>query len=332
MSNHHRSLRRPTCSYACVLLLHLCIVGPWSTTVEATPVWDIPDPVQTRINQAEALMRAGQRVEAIAALDETLTDYPGHRFTLYTKAKLLASSGRHEDAQKIVDILKQDDPVPAVVLHLQGFIYSRYGEWEQALEFYKQAYPAGHDRYMMNTMTEAYVRTEGTDATIDFLSDHLDRFPDEQNIRLTRARLHARQQAWALALRDYEAVREAMPQNPAPWKHIADLHMAQGDKAALGSAREAARLAPTVPEVLDTLGRALLAYGDPAEALAAMKKAVAGKPREAGFNFYYAKALAANGHDDEARDIMKGLAGSSTPFADEAQRFLETMAAEAPSP
>jgi tetratricopeptide (TPR) repeat protein len=281
------------------------------------------NPAATALRKAEALISQHKGKEALAALNDILDQYPTHRKTLYTKAKLLAAAQRLDEAQQIVDELLQDKPVAALVLHLQGYIYSRRKQWPQALEYYEQAYPHGHDRYLMNTMTSAYLHVKGPDATIDFLSVHLLEYPTEHNIRLSRAKLYQRQHQFSAALQDYELIKAEQPDNPVVWKNMADMFITQRDKRAIPYAKEAVRLAPTVPEVNDTLGRALLEFGEATEALEVLTRAHKAKPRDASIAYDYALALAANQAEEAAGKIMRELATSDSPVGTRARRYLE---------
>jgi len=307
---------------SCTRLILATLLLLSMTTLPATPVTDM-DPVAAALAEAEGLIGQKKGQRALAALDAILEQYPQHRPTLYTKAKLLAGAQRFDEAQEIVDVLLQEDPPATVVLHVQGYIYSRRGLWAEALEYYELAYPHGHDSRFMNTMTQTTLRVRGPDAAIDFLSAHLLEYPAENNIRLLRAKLYQRQHRFSAALEDYEFVKAAQPENPVAWKNLADMFIAQRDKRAIPHAREAVRLAPAVAEVNDTLGRALLEFGEAAEALQVLSKAHETKPGDAGIAYDYALALAANQNEEQARKVMTGLAEPDSPVGIRARTYLE---------
>ena len=83
------------------------------------------------------------------------------------------------------------------------------------------------------------------------------------------------------------------------------------------------RLAPTVPEVNDTLGRALLEFGEPTAALEVLTRAHKAKPQDASIAYDYALALAANQAEEQAGKIMQELATSDSPVGTRAKRYLE---------
>lgn len=284
------------------------------------------DPTAEALRNAETLISQQKGQEALAALNDILDQYPTHHKTLYTKAKLLAAAQRLDESQQIVDVLIQDKPVAALVLHLQGYIYSRREQWTEALEYYELAYPHGHDRYLINTMTQAYLNVKGPDAAIDFLSVHLLEYPTEHNTRLSRAKLYQRQHQFSAALEDYELIKAEQPQNPVVWKNMADMFITQRDKRAIPYAREAARLAPTVPEVNHTLGRALLEFGEATTALEVLNRAHKARPQDASIAYDYALALAANQGEEEAGEIMQELATSDSPVGSRAKRYLDDQA------
>ncbi|MEQ8515508.1 MAG: tetratricopeptide repeat protein [Chromatocurvus sp.] len=294
--------------------------------VVATPIGSaertIHDPAAPALDRAEALMDARDGRHAMRMLDDVLEDYPTHRRALHLKVKLLATTGKLDEAQSIIDPLMQDQPVAAVTLYMQGLIYSRRNDWENALVYYKQAYPYGHDKYSINTITRAYLNVEGTDATFAFLTAHLEKFPEESHVRFVRAKLYQSQHQFEDARADYDALVRAEPENPVPWKNLADMLIEQGDKRAVSHARTAYELAPKVPEIMVTLGRALLAFGEAEDALAVLSDARKARPRDPEIAYEYAVALFATGEPAEANTIMNTLAASDTAIGLRARRYL----------
>jgi Flp pilus assembly protein TadD len=97
---------------------------------------------------------------------------------------------------------------------------------------------------------------------------------------------------------------------------------------ALKHAQHAAKLAPTAPEVLDTLGVVLLQNGKPDEAVDVLRKAISASSKvDPEYQFHLAQALATTGKKDEARETLRASLHSDQPFKDkaEAQKLLAEL-------
>jgi Flp pilus assembly protein TadD len=79
---------------------------------------------------------------------------------------------------------------------------------------------------------------------------------------------------------------------------------------------QAQKLAPSSPDVADTLGWIKFQQKDAAGALELLNKAHSQKPKDGEITYHLARVLDANGKRDAARDLLKALLASNTQFKD----------------
>ncbi len=124
---------------------------------------------------------------------------------------------------------------------------------------------------------------------------------------------------WDAAAAGYSELREAgWDNNAIVMNNSAMVALERGSTAkAVEYARAAHALVPRDPEVMDTLGWALLRdKSSPAEALTLLRKAKDGLPGNVGIRWHYADALVANGRKAEAKTIIRSV----RKFADDKQK------------
>jgi predicted Zn-dependent protease len=76
---------------------------------------------------------------------------------------------------------------------------------------------------------------------------------------------------------------------------------------------------------MDTLGVTLLQQGETERALKMLKEASVKRPDLPTIKYHYAMALAQNGNKDEARKVLKRLAGADFPEKAEAHALLAEL-------
>ena len=79
--------------------------------------------------------------------------------------------------------------------------------------------------------------------------------------------------------------------------------------------------------MLDTLGTTLVRAGQPAEAVAPLRKAVEKAPNVRPIEFHLAEALAKQGQRDEARQVLRRALSGKEAFPEraEAEKLLREL-------
>ena len=96
---------------------------------------------------------------------------------------------------------------------------------------------------------------------------------------------------------------------------------------AVSWAQKGVQVAPSSPEMQDTLGWVYQARGDMVSAKAALQKAVRAQPRNPEFLYHMGVVFAKSGQKKEAADVLKqALALSQNfPSAGEARKLLASL-------
>ncbi len=127
----------------------------------------------------------------------------------------------------------------------------------------------------------------------------------------------------------YEHLLEGKPNDLVTLNNLAMIYQTQGDPRALETARRAYELAPTHPDVLDTLGWSLVEGGDPAAGLRYLRDAQSRQADLPGLSYHLAVGLYKTGrHDQAVRELQTVLAsGASGEEKKRAQDLLDVIQA-----
>ena len=124
-----------------------------------------------------------------------------------------------------------------------------------------------------------------------------------------------------------DAVLANNPNNSAALNNLAWILQQQGDyEKSRPLADRAYALAPS-PQAADTLGWALVKTGKAADALALLRQAAAGQPRDPTVQYHYAVALKQAGKTEEAKAVLTPALAAG-PFKDraDADQLMQSLA------
>jgi putative PEP-CTERM system TPR-repeat lipoprotein len=128
------------------------------------------------------------------------------------------------------------------------------------------------------------------------------------------------------AAEHYRAVLAARPADFVALNNLAWLYHELGDKRAVALAREAVRLAPHAPAIVDTLGWLLVQQGAADEGLQYLKTAVGQPGATTEIRYHHAVALARTGAIEEARrQLQEVLRDPQFANRSEAERLLREL-------
>lgn len=118
------------------------------------------------------------------------------------------------------------------------------------------------------------------------------------------------------AVKQYEAIQKAAPENPMVLNNLAFAAGRQKDPRAIGFAEQALKLAPNNPAILDTLGMLEVEKGDLQQGIARLEKARELSPKALAIRLNLAEAYGKAGKKPEARkEVESVLQESNLPPA-----------------
>src|SRR6185312_6987455 len=129
------------------------------------------------------------------------------------------------------------------------------------------------------------------------------------------------------AIAAYERVLKIDPDNVIALNNLGFLLTEKKNPKGLEYAERAHRLAPFNPGVLDTLGSAYTANGDPKRGVQLLRLATTMVPTHPQYRLHLAKALAESGDKAGARQAIEPLTKleQSSPVRAQAEKLLSTL-------
>jgi putative PEP-CTERM system TPR-repeat lipoprotein len=278
---------------------------------------------------AETLGYAGRYDEAFTEARKALDLDPKDADAKVLLARLYLNQKSYEDAQKIADQLAVDLPKEPGIAELQAHIALVQNHLEDAIADYKRELTIVDNSYVRASLarTQAQAgRIEDAEATLlPWINEH----PDDPVGRLTMGNIYVVAKRYADAQAQFAAVVEKNPDSAIGENNLAWLLSQEGQSTeALKHAQHAAQLAPTAPEVLDTLGIILLANGQTADAVDTLAKAVSAAPDgDPEIQFHLAQAQVKAGEKEGARQSLRAAIKSAHAFKDraEAEKMLTEL-------
>ncbi len=242
-------------------------------------------------------------------------------------ARLYMTQKKFTEARGLLVALAGEFPQDASIAELQATVALELNQPEEAVEAYKRALPVA-DSAMLRTLLAAAQLKAGHAAEAELtLLPWVEAHPDDVVTHIGLGDLYLTQQRLNEAEKQYLAILEKNPNNVIAENNLAWVLSLKGQGGpALEHARHAAALAPTSPEVLDTLGVVLLQNRSAPEAVETLKKATqaAGTP---AIQFHLAQAFVAAGNKEEARGVLRKLLDGGQNFAEkeQAQKLLKEL-------
>jgi putative PEP-CTERM system TPR-repeat lipoprotein len=242
-------------------------------------------------------------------------------------AKTYLVSGRPDEALAEARKLQKELPDKAAGFALEGEILAAQKKWNDAIVAYRKAIdkqPVPVLAVRIFTMLQAAGKADEAQA---MATDWIKRHPkDPTLVQLVAERDQARKD-YAKAIEGYKRVLEIDDDNVPALNNLAWILTEQKDPKGLEYAREAHRLAPMNPSVLDTLGWSVTRSGDAKRGVQLLRMASALAPNQTEIRLHLAKALIDAGEKSAAKQTLTELtsAEKDSPVKAEAQKLLQTL-------
>ena len=257
---------------------------------------------------------------AISEAAEAVKLDPHDRAAKLVLARALTTHGRFEEASKLVDGLKTTDPKDLSVIELEGLVAQGLGRPADAAAAFARAIALKDNALDRRRLADTEMHLGRTDDAAKTLTTWLAAHPEDNQTRRVWADICVKDGRLAEAGEQYAELVRREPKNPSLQNNLAWVLSRLGQtEDALAHARAAVALAPESVDSLDTLGGVLLRSGNPAEAVDPLEKAWQKGPDRPVIGFHLSQALAATGKKDEALALLRRLLAGKDPFAERAQ-------------
>jgi cellulose synthase operon protein C len=242
-------------------------------------------------------------------------------------AKVYVLSGRPEAAIAEAKKLQKDQPNKAIGYALEGEVFVVQKKWPEAAAAFRQALSRDPAPFLA---ARNYLTLQGAGKSADatafaqkWMKDH----PDDATLPQLFAEQSQRSKDFPAAITGYKRVLAIDSDNLIALNNLAWLLASNKDPAALGYAEQAHALAPFSPNVLDTLGFALVRNGEAKRAVEFLRMASSLAPGQDDIRLHLAEALAASGDKAGARkeiaELMKP--GKASAVRTEAEKLQATL-------
>jgi putative PEP-CTERM system TPR-repeat lipoprotein len=270
-----------------------------------------------RLNLARAqnalgdLNAAQQTLEA--SWDSGLADIPASGMLISLKIK----EGNFDEAMILAKKLQRTHPAEQAPIAFEGEVHRAKGDLSEAIRAYDRALALGPNRNLA-VRAHRLIQQEGSGDQFLPLLDYLDQRPMDSVARQILAQAYEQDSQRDKAIRQYEIIVEAEPDNAVILNNLAWTYSQIGDSQAQATARRAYALAPKQAAIADTLGWILVEEGQVKEGVEILREAVSLSDGSSELRYHLAAGLAKLGQTVEARRALEDILREDQQFASRA--------------
>lgn len=282
-----------------------------------------PDDADLRLRLAQAFIEARDHAAADTQLVLAAKANPDSAPVARARVLLALIDERPDIALSHAQRRQETHPREADGWMMEAEVHARQRRWPEAVAAARRAV-AIDARSDVAIALYRHLDAAGDAAARDaFARERLVREPrDAAFVGFVAQRADARGEHAEAEARYRQAIA-LQPDSPLLHNNLAMLLLARRPAEALQSAERAAKLAPDVPPVLDTLARAQAAGGQLRQAIATQTRAVELASRAPGLRLQLARLHLQAGDRTKAREVLATLgdAAREGPLAEEARRL-----------
>lgn len=276
----------------------------------------LPNNVNARILLARAQVANKQYAEARGTYQRALS------LQNQNIAPVLSDLINFEANQKNFDVaigyanqLRKQFPKQNVADVTIGNLYMGARDYNKAAQAYEAAKKIQFDRATAISLSQAYIGAKQPDKGIAVLKEWRAKAPGDITSQVAIADIYMSQKQYDAALAEYQALLKKAPKNPAILNNIAFVFDLKKNPKAVIVAEGAYKLAPTSPEIADTLGWILVKNNkDVKRGLLLLQQAAAKRPNNPDVLYHQAVAYRANGRVRDAVTALESLLAKYKQF------------------
>ena len=283
------------------------------------PAW------QTQI--AAYQVSVGNPEGAKASLDKAFSGTADYLPAKVLQTEVSLRAGDFSRAERSAREIATRYPSQAVGHRLLGDVALTRRDYGEALKAYHVALAKEESTQAALRIFDAHLQSGKPAKAVEFIESWLKTHPKDG--LAMRAAGDAQLQAGNLgAARGwYEQVLKLQGDDPSVLNNLANVLARQNDRAALGYAERAHRIAPKSASIQDTLGWILVQQGDVDAGLRHLREARLRNPENPEIRYHLAAALAKAGRKDEARRELEPALKDHGSFesAQDARQLLQAL-------
>jgi putative PEP-CTERM system TPR-repeat lipoprotein len=291
-----------------------------------------PSGIAQRRQLAAVLLSAGDAAGARQAIDAALKIAPHDPQLIADRIAIDLKTSGLAAALATAARLQKSNPGLSTAPALPGDTYMMARQYAKAVAAYQAAFRQAPSALLAVRLAQAEAAAGHADAAAQTLREWLAHHPDAVGVRQILAGYDIAARRFKEAQQELEAVVAKAPRDALALNNLAWLYQRAGDPRARALAERAYLLAPGLPQTADTLGWILVQQGQAANALALLRRASAGEPKNPAVQYHLAVALNDTGQPAAARKLLAPLVSSTAKFDDKgaAEKLLAALPKPAP--
>ena len=291
-------------------------------------MWNDNPRLLVRLSQMQ--ISAGDLKGAEKSLSEAENLAPESITIALEKAKLQLKSDQLNGLEKNIKALQLRAPNSADVHILAGNYYKAINEKELAFDAYTQAFKLNpqssiNAAYLYKSALSKSMRSKFENLVSSFIQNNDNAYFHKRLL----ADFYVAEKAYDKARPLYEELVnvENLFDKATVFNNLASIEASKDLEKAVSYAKEARRISPNSPQILDTYGWLLAQQGNYEEALPFLRKAYSFNAVDPNIMYHLGAVLAKQGKNTQAKIELSNALASDTPFDSriEAKRLLESL-------
>lgn len=283
-----------------------------------------PDSAAARFLLSDTLARSGDTAQARRELQRAIELDRHYLPARVGEIKMLVQAGELKKARQSLDKLRPDFGDQTEVLGIEGWFALGTGDPAKAEERFSAALKQRPDAEMTILLARSLLLQQKNDAGLDVLKGWLKERPRDLAVLMELAGSHLALARDEEATASYAQILESYPDYVPALNNIAWLYRDKNRTKAMEYAQRAQNLAPTDPDVLDTLAMLTLKGGDRLRAYNLIREAAQRAPERPEIQLHLATVLLDREQRTEAHEVLRALIAKfpNAPEAQEARQLL----------
>ncbi len=184
------------------------------------------------VKEAVSLKKEDKLQQARQVLEAGLEDYPDHNFLKASLADLYTRLQRFQEASELAEEVLAADPGNYRGLTVKGMIAYRQRDYQEALDFFKQAYAGKKSGFIASTLIRTYLKLEKYSQALALCQEWQERKPDDVRFLKHKANVYEKMGKDKQAREIYDNYLEEEPEDKFAYKENIKLKLKDKEPAA----------------------------------------------------------------------------------------------------
>jgi len=205
-----------------------------------------PDYVQPRLALAQIDVSRKKYPEALRFAEQAVALEPNNEAAQYWRGVSLRGTGNYREARAVLTRVAAADPQLTDAQLQLGLLDMAENKFSEAAARFEKMYQPGRDARPLEGLARTYAAQNELPKVIPVLTEELKKSPDSVPLHVLLATAASDSKQWDLAIQQYEWLISSDPKVAAVYIRLGQAHQAKGDFGnAIAAYEKAEKLAPT---------------------------------------------------------------------------------------